>query len=156
MFRTALLAVVPALTAASTFSVATTNGLITGHPASNISSVTEFLGIPFAQPPVGSLRFAPPQPYNGTGPYLAASYGYDCPDTPNPNVGFPDFTPQAQRVINYFSANSGTPQAEDCLTLNIWTPISGARAKIAKLPVLIFFYGGRFTYGKTTLLLEKV
>jgi cholinesterase len=147
MFRAALLAVVPALTAASALSVRTMNGLITGHPASNISSITEFLGIPFAQPPVGRLRFAPPQPYNGTGPYVAASYGYDCPDTPNPDVGFPAFTPQAQRVINYFSANSGTPQSEDCLTLNIWTPKVGVWAGYAKLPVLIFFYGGRFTYG---------
>ena len=147
MLRAALLAVVPALAAASVLSVRTTNGLITGHPAANISSISEFLGIPFAQPPVGNLRFAPPQPYHGTGPYVAASYGYDCPDTPNPDVGFPDFTPQAQRVINYFSANSGTPQSEDCLTLNIWTPKVGVWASYAKLPVLIFFYGGRFTYG---------
>lgn len=139
-----------AAAAVSALTVHTSNGLITGHRASNISSVSEFLGIPYAQPPIGSLRFVPARPYNGTSPYVAASYGYDCPNTPNGAVGFPDFTPQAQRVINYFSANTGTPQAEDCLTLNIWTPLDTVTC--AKLPVLIFYYGGRFTYGHTNTL----
>ncbi|KAK5118771.1 hypothetical protein LTR85_007977 [Meristemomyces frigidus] len=135
------------LGATADLTVNTTNGLITGHAASNISSIHEFLGIPFAQPPVGDLRFAAPVAYNGSGSYVASDWGYDCPDTPNAAVGYPGFTPQAQRVIDYFSANSGTPQSEDCLTLNIWTP-SNATAG-SDLPVMIFLYGGRFTYGHT-------
>lgn len=135
--------------ATATFTVSTTNGLITGHPSPNISSVTQFLGIPFAQPPVGGLRFAPPKPYKGHSPFIAAKYGYDCPDTPNGAVGFPDFTPQAQQVIDYFSANSGTMQSEDCLTLNVWTPTAKTSHGSSDLPVMIFFYGGRFTYGHT-------
>ncbi|KAK4541845.1 hypothetical protein LTR36_007377 [Oleoguttula mirabilis] len=127
--------------------VNTTNGLITGHPASNISTVNEFLGIPFAQPPIGALRFAAPAPYNGSGPFVASDWGYDCPDTPNAASGYPGFTSQAQRVINYFSANSGTTQSEDCLSLNIWTPSNATQGR--RLPVLIFLYGGRFTYGHT-------
>lgn len=136
-----------ALGATADLTVNATNGLITGHPASNISTVHEFLGIPFAQPPLGDLRFAAPVAYNGSGSYIASDWGYDCPDTPNAAVGYPGFTPQAQRVINYFSANSGAPQSEDCLTLNIWTPSNATQN--SALPVMIFLYGGRFTYGHT-------
>jgi hypothetical protein len=46
--------------------VQTTSGPVDGHPASVASGVSEYLGIPYAQPPVGSLRFQPPVRYNGT------------------------------------------------------------------------------------------
>ncbi|PQE14960.1 hypothetical protein CJF32_00002485 [Rutstroemia sp. NJR-2017a WRK4] len=45
----------------------TSSGLVAGHTAANRHSVTEYLGIPFAQPPIAHLRFAAPQPYIGTG-----------------------------------------------------------------------------------------
>lgn len=54
--------------------VSTTNGPIQGHPAENRSDVTEFLGIPFAHPPVGQLRFAAPQAYTGKGLYVASKF----------------------------------------------------------------------------------
>jgi len=40
--------------------VQTSSGLVSGHAASNATTVSEYLGIPFAQPPVGELGFAPP------------------------------------------------------------------------------------------------
>ena len=54
--------------------VQTANGPITGHPAVNRSNVAEFLGIPYAQPPIGSLRFAPPEPYNSSEEYIASDW----------------------------------------------------------------------------------
>jgi len=42
--------------------IQTSSGVVSGHPASNASGVSEYLGIPFAQPPVGKLRFQPPVP----------------------------------------------------------------------------------------------
>lgn len=45
----------------------TSNGPILGHIAPNRSSVVEYLGIPYAAPPVGELRFAAPQAYAGHG-----------------------------------------------------------------------------------------
>lgn len=54
--------------------VRTSNGLIVGHEAQNRSAVAEFLGIPYAQPPVGDLRFAAPEAYNGTSSYAASKF----------------------------------------------------------------------------------
>lgn len=47
-------------------SINTSSGAVNGHAASNATSVSEYLGIPYAQPPIGELRFAPPQRYNGS------------------------------------------------------------------------------------------
>ncbi|KAK5995384.1 Para-nitrobenzyl esterase-like protein [Cladobotryum mycophilum] len=128
--------------------VSTSNGPVTGHLASNSSCVVEYLGIPYAKPPVGDLRFAPPQKLNGSTPYEASHYGYDCPLTPSKPIDYPNFTPQAQRIISYFASAAGTPQSEDCLTLNIWSKTTRSSSKANK-PVLVFFYGGRFTIGNT-------
>lgn len=46
--------------------VQTTSGPVDGHGASVASHVSEYLGIPYAQPPVGALRFHPPVRYKGT------------------------------------------------------------------------------------------
>lgn len=54
--------------------VQTTSGPVSGHAASNATEVSEYLGIPFAQPPVGNLRFAPPQKYSGTSPINGTNY----------------------------------------------------------------------------------
>lgn len=121
--------------------VTTTNGPITGHPASNSACVMEYLGIPFAQPPVGDLRFAPPAKIRSQKPYVAANFGADCPLTPSKPVDYPGFTSQAQRIVNYFASAAGTPQSEDCLTLNIWAKTT-QNSLASKKPVLVFFYGG--------------
>ena len=54
--------------------VHTSSGLLIGKPASQRTAVSEYLGIPFAQSPVGSLRFAAPQPYTSSGVVYATSY----------------------------------------------------------------------------------
>jgi cholinesterase len=46
--------------------VNTSSGPVEGHIALNTTNVSEYLGIPFAKPPLGDLRFAPPEAYNGT------------------------------------------------------------------------------------------
>jgi cholinesterase len=54
--------------------VNTSSGNVIGHASSWQTEVSEYLGIRYAQPPVGPLRFAPPRPYNGTGAVEAAKF----------------------------------------------------------------------------------
>lgn len=54
--------------------VNTTSGPVNGHPAANQSSVSQYLGIPFAQPPIGDLRFAAPVKYTGNSTLNGTSY----------------------------------------------------------------------------------
>jgi hypothetical protein len=54
--------------------VKTSSGPVSGHPATNDSDVSEYLGIPFGQAPVGDLRFAAPIAFNGTAPLNGSSF----------------------------------------------------------------------------------
>ncbi len=96
-----------------------------------LSGVTEgatsvFKGIPFAAPPVGALRWRAPQPASGwSGVRDASAFGPICPQAKLPG-----------RLV--------LPQSEDCLTLNVWTP---GGAPTAKLPVMVWIYGGSFVNG---------
>jgi para-nitrobenzyl esterase len=94
-------------------------GELVGHAIAG--GVREFLGIPFAEPPVGSLRWAPPQPQPKAAwpqPLVAERFGPRCPQ----------------------AANHGMPndlESEDCLYLSVWAP---ARAYAA--PVMVWIHGG--------------
>lgn len=82
-----------------------------------------YKGIPFAQPPLGPLRWQPPQPVaKHDGVMSAADFGPVCMQRRG------DDTP---------------PMSEDCLTLNIWTP----GADNAKRPVMVWLHGGGFRSG---------
>lgn len=122
--------------------VPTTNGLITGHVPSISNCVVEFLGIPYAQPPVGQLRFESPVKLNGTTKsFIATNYAADCPHAVNISLsGYPGFTPQGPKCVADFLVSNGTAQSEDCLYLNIWT--KATNVVDAAKPVLVFFFGG--------------
>jgi len=94
----------------------------------------KFRGIPYAEPPVGKLRWLPPQPvkpWDGIRP--AKKYGAMAPQiaaaAPRDFPGAPDF--------------GDVPQSEDCLYLNIWTP----GLDDGKRPVFFWIHGGGFTIG---------
>ena len=76
-----------------------------------------FLGIPFAAPPTGELRWEPPQPVEKwQGTRMADGYGGDCFDTEDPQAD--DITKEmVQTVDPYFTYRYD----EDCLYLNVWT-----------------------------------
>ena len=126
--------------------VSTSSGDLKGHIANKGSNVTEFLGIPFAEPPVGSLRFSPPQQYKHEGVVDADEYGFDCPAFSAPPPSYPGMTPQGQDIIALFASTLGAKnrESEDCLTLNVWSKTFGEeRVSQKQLPVVVFFYGGR-------------
>ena len=107
--------------------VTTASGPVEGTTSAN--GVRMFRGIPYAAPPVRGLRWQPPQPVAPwTTPLVADRFGPRCMQRP------------IYGDMNFRS--SGV--SEDCLYLNVWTPAQGADAK---LPVLVYFYGGGFNAG---------
>lgn len=89
--------------------------------------LTIYRGVPFAAPPLGDLRWRPPQP-------AAKWTGVRAADK---------FAPQCMQSI------PGITVSEDCLYLNVWSPAKSAKAKV---PVLVWIYGGGFIVGGTSVL----
>jgi len=118
--------------------VSTEAGLISGKTGAD-GIVKIFMGVPFAAPPLGDLRWKPPQPpvkwkgvkecvappasamQNKPAPYMMWTMEYQIP---------------------------AEPISEDCLYLNIWTP---AKKKGERLPVIVWIHGGAFTGGSGTV-----
>lgn len=93
------------------------------------TNIQSFKGIPFAQPPVGDLRWKAPQPVtNWNGVKQTKKFG---PRAIQSNV-FGDMGFRSDGM------------SEDCLYLNVWSPAKSANDK---LPVLVYFYGGGFAAG---------
>lgn len=87
-----------------------------------------YLGIPYAAPPVGKLRFpAPTEPDPWTDVRDATHFAPDCIQRQNPGQKF--------------------PTSEDCLYLNVY---SGASSPEDRFPVLFWIYGGGFSNGRST------
>ncbi|KAH6930385.1 hypothetical protein HPB50_013170 [Hyalomma asiaticum] len=113
----------------STVTVSTTKGRVRGYTDAFLHKQVEvFLGVPYAKPPVGELRFGKPQlPDSWDGIYEATSVKDSC---------------MQARVPWVF--HIPTPLSEDCLYLNVWTPNA---TQGTNLPVLVWFYGGIFKIG---------
>jgi len=104
--------------------VETASGLVEGFEDDGVFS---YRGIPYARPPVGDLRWKPPiAPESWTETLVATEKGNICPQVAFLGLPSPGFVP-----------------SEDCLHLNIDTPMEGA-----DLPVMVWIHGGGFTVGE--------
>jgi para-nitrobenzyl esterase len=110
--------------------VPTRDGLLRGKQAEGIR---QFLGIPYAAPPLGALRWAAPQP-------------------PRPWPGIRDASSYGPRCAQLASGNGPRQDSEDCLYLNVFAPgrgtVTGPRPGAGhRLPVLVMIHGGGLTTG---------
>ncbi len=107
--------------------IQTSNGTVRG---SSDEGINAFRGIPYAAPPVGPLRWRPPQPAaSWTGVRDVTRFGPICPQ-------------------DLRSALPDTPQSEDCLTLNVFAPAEHPKGR---LPVMVWIHGGSFRWGAGSL-----
>ncbi|OQN98799.1 hypothetical protein B0A48_15145 [Cryoendolithus antarcticus] len=128
----------------------------TAHPPSREHAKANdgltFLGIPYARPPLGDLRFAPPVPLDQSRVNIEAKAILpSCLQyfTASPANAF------NQDVLEYNLGGRNTTghMNEDCLTLGVWTPTTSSHRSRAteshrkRLPVIIFIYGGGFSTG---------
>jgi para-nitrobenzyl esterase len=98
----------------------------------SVDGVESFLGLPYAKPPIGPLRWRPPKPPTSwKGERAATAFAPACPQR---GVSMPGEPPPWMD--------------EDCLYLNVWTPTSRARGP---LPVVVWIHGGGWTNGATAL-----
>src|SRR5918912_809863 len=124
-----LLAVASAAGASAADRVKTASGVVEGK-GRQASGVRVFQGIPFAEPPVGGLRWKPPQavkPWQGV--RQAMKFGPRC----------------TQHAVFGDMGFRSDGMSEDCLYLNVWTP---AKSGKERLPVLVYFYGGGVLAGQ--------
>ncbi|XP_060547045.1 cholinesterase-like isoform X3 [Pantherophis guttatus] len=118
--------------------VITSSGPIKGKQfLAGLGSVTAYLGIPYAEPPLGKLRFQKPLPHQPWKQTLeTTSFGNSCSqfisrDIPEAEIWFPK-----------------TPLSEDCLSLNIWVPHPQPSSSV---PVLVWIHGGGYLMGTSSL-----
>ncbi|HUI53923.1 MAG TPA: carboxylesterase family protein, partial [Bryobacteraceae bacterium] len=112
--------------AQGTAPLAISSGRITGK---DLGDVEEWLGIPYAAPPVGELRWKPPRPpASWEGVRAMEQYGYACMQP------------------KLLTAGQLLPTSEDCLNLNVWAPKHAERAA-----VMFWIHGGAFVEGSGAL-----
>ena len=118
--------------------IETTSGRLSGRIAE--SGIAEFLGIPYAAPPVGDLRWRAPQPVE---PWS------DVRDATTTGKIAPQIVSMGASLV----PGDATDADEDCLTLNVWTPAAEASAR--PRPVMVWIHGGAFVGGAGSSLLYR-
>jgi para-nitrobenzyl esterase len=108
-------------------------GTVSGVP-SETPGVLVFKGLPYGAPPIGNLRWRPPQPVvPWQGVRTADTFGANCPQIP-----------MRTNSLFYAGAQHSDKTSEDCLFLNVWT---AAQSPKERRPVLLWIHDGGYMYG---------
>ncbi|KAF2875900.1 para-nitrobenzyl esterase [Massariosphaeria phaeospora] len=118
--------------------IKTSSGVVTGFVNNTTPNVSQYLGIPFAEPPTGPLRWLPAVPKSGNAPIDATAFGNNCPQFISSQA-----TVNSEDATGFMTPNNF---GEDCLSVSIWAP-KGACDKTSSLPVVAWLYGGGFAEG---------
>ncbi|XP_040838506.1 cocaine esterase-like [Ochotona curzoniae] len=111
------------------------------HVEGTNAGVHTFLGIPFAKPPLGPLRFAPPEPAEAwSGVRDGTSHPAMCPQ----NIAMMEHD-----VMNMTLTLLSIPMSEDCLYLSIYAPAHAREG--SKLPVMVWIHGGALVVGMASM-----
>lgn len=143
LFTLLALALILGTVTCEPITVTTSLGAIVGesisspHPEAN-RPVHRFLGIPYAQPPVGALRFHRPRPLETkwSTPIEATTYPSQCVQGD-----------VAKSIPTHAQFLKNTNYTEDCLYLNIWSPNAQVESEEELKPVLVWIHGGALTVG---------
>lgn len=134
--------------AVNQLNVETTSGTLKGFINQTTPNVAQFLGIPYAEPPVGDRRWLPAERKSkANGTIDVTRFGPACPQFDTdvdvaPNIFTVDVPGFAPSPYDY--------QSEDCLSLSIWAPWqekNSTQNATEPLPVIIWIYGGAFYQG---------
>lgn len=131
--------------------IETTSGPVQGIYNDTSSTVRAFLGIPYAEPPTGNHRFAPPRPKSpspgdsSSHPINASAFSGPCPQAYQPSN-------QSIWSILPYEIYNPAQMSEDCLSVNVWAPAVQRLGKErgvndGKAAVMVFIHGGAFTEG---------
>ena len=110
--------------------VTLTEGQAAGVPSPYDDQITVYRGLPYAKPPVGDLRWRPPQRLDAwEGILFADAFSNSCY--------------QLRHTSSFVWRREDFAVSEDCLYLNVWSPVAANN-----LPVMVWFHGGSHTSGQ--------
>jgi len=114
------------------------SGTIEGASFGSAPDEIMFLGIPYAAPPTGDLRWKPPQPLaRWRGTRMANAFGAACPQPE-----YPDDKAYQKELAETFQPYFTQHTAEDCLYLNVFTTNLPGNNGAKKFPVMVWIHGG--------------